>query len=1115
MKFDAATLRQINASRPDSSTWVSANAGSGKTRVLTDRVARLLFQGVRPERILCLTYTKAAASEMQNRLFDRLGGWAMRADDSLRNELGKMGEEGPLGEADLRRARQMFATAIETPGGLKIQTIHSFCASVLRRFPLEAGVSPQFREIDDRTAGKLRQEVLDAMASDDRCALVDGVAMQASGGLDDLCKSIVGSADKIATAGGRAEIFAAFGLGPHAGPPTLERICSFADEDAAAVTAIARAPFETASDIKTAAKLALLAGRELTVNDLEVLEGVFLTKSGNSPYSAKIGSVPTKKGRPLVAAHLGRIDELAALIEAARRMRILIAAAERTWAFQSFAIEYLKEYEVRKSSAGWLDFDDLILKTRDLLSDPRVAQWVLYRLDGGIDHILVDEAQDTSPSQWQVIELLAQEFTSGLSAREGAQRTIFVVGDRKQSIYSFQGAAPEAFDLMRSNFGGKLDQIGQSLAQAELSHSFRSAPAILSFVDHTLRPQLGRGLGDHLDHLAFHENRPGRVDLWPMVEAEPKDEAQTEWFRPVDQTKPNDPAVRLADAVAEQIMQVLDDGQGIIGKNGPRPITAGDFLILVQKRSGKLFSELLRALKAARLPVAGADQLSLDVEIAVKDIRSLLAFIAMPRDDLALAEALRSPLFGWSEADLYDLAQPRAADATLWRALCNSRSEDDPTRLILTALLGSADFLRPFDMIERILTRHRGRQNLLARLGPEAEEGIDALLRLALNYELTEAPSLVGFLTWLGEEEIKVKRQTGSDGDLIRVMTVHGAKGLEAPIVVLPDTRSHRARQNTSDLLQDQMGIMWKPLKAEMPPRAIEADAARAQRNEEERLRLLYVAMTRAESWLIVCGAGEARDEAWYTTVQAGMADIGGVDLETPVGLGRRFESGEWPDSTPAARPIGHEGVPIPDWAQTRVLTAARALTTLAPSALGGAKALAGDLAESPADAMARGTALHILLEHLPELDPVEWSVAGAALVGPRDDFDLLLEEARCVIQKPELAYLFAHASLREVDLTANVPGLDGRRVRGAVDRLIVDGDRVLAVDFKSNATVPSAAEDVPDGYLRQMGAYLEALEQIYQGQTVEVAILWTSTAELMVLPHNLVKAALRATTLP
>ena len=1110
MTINDATRRQIGASDPTVSTWVSANAGSGKTRVLTDRVARLLFQGVPPQRILCLTYTKAAANEMQIRLFNRLGGWAMRTDDALRAELAEMGESWPLGAQDLRRARQMFATAIETPGGLKIQTIHSFCASVLRRFPLEAGVSPNFREIDDRAAKRLRQDVVDAMASDDRRGLVDAVANQATDGFDPLSKNIVASADTIARAGDRAAAFDEFGLEPDAGPDNLARVCAFSQEHAEAVTALARAPFEAATDIKYASKLAPLAGRALNVQDLPVLEDVFLTKSGNVPFSAKLGSVPTAKGKPLVAAHLAQIDELAALIEGARKLRISIAAAERTWAFQAFAAAFLQDYRARKSRAGWLDFDDLILKTRDLLSDPRVAEWVLFRLDGGIDHILVDEAQDTSPAQWQVIELLAQEFTSGLGARTDAHRTIFVVGDRKQSIYSFQGAAPDAFDAMRGAFGEKLAQIGQKLAHVDLRHSFRSAPAILQYVDQTLRPIASTGLGGHLDHLAFHSDRPGRVDLWPNIEPPPKDDADFEWSRPVDQTLPSDPAVRLADEIAGQIGQLLDGCQAIISNQGPRPIRAGDFLILVQRRSGTLFAQLLRALKAAGLPVAGADLLSLDVELAVKDIRSLLAFLALPRDDLALAEALKSPLFGWTESDLYDLAQPRAANSSLWRALRDARPIGDSTRDMIDALRNFADFLRPYELIDRILTRHCGRKKLLARLGPEAEEGIDALLGLALTYELTEVPSLTGFLTWLDVEEVKIKRQTDSASDLIRVMTVHGAKGLEAPIVILPDTRSHRRQTGGSDLLSDKQGIMWKPLKSEMPPRAVAAQEARETRDKEERLRLLYVAMTRAESWLILCGAGKAGAESWYSIMQDGMNALGAARFDSPVGEGLRFALGDWPRPVQGKPKRGAEVETIPRWATTRPPQPVRPQTTLSPSGLGGAKALTGDDGQDRGLAMARGSALHLLLEHLPGLEPAVWEDRARGLVGDRDDLAALLGEARAVIQSEALAHIFSPSALCEVDLTANLPELDGRRVRGAVDRLVIEDERILAVDFKTNAAVPDTAEEVPEGYLRQMGAYLGALEAIFPDRLVNVAILWTRTGQLMPFEHEIVKAALR-----
>jgi ATP-dependent helicase/nuclease subunit A len=357
------------------------------------------------------------------------------------------------------------------------------------------------------------------------------------------------------------------------------------------------------------------------------------------------------------------------------------------------------------------------------------------------------------------------------------------VGDKKQSIYSFQGADVAAFDRMRDHFASRLSG-GRGLADSALEHSFRSSPAILEVVDQTFTEAQHQALGGGSHHLAFNEGLPGRVDIWPVIEKEEKAEPGP-WFEPIDTPHPEDPNVVLARNISEWIRDRVKGGEQIqTAKEGPRPIHFGDFLILVQRRSD-LFHEIIRACKSLGLPIAGADRLKLGGELAVKDLTALLSFLDTPEDDLSLAAILRSPLCGWTETELFRLAHPRRG--YLWEALRDNPGHAE-TLAFLNDMRSQADFLRPYDLIERVLHRHDGRRKLIGRLGPEAEDGIDELLGQALSYEASEVPSLTGFLTWMETDEVEVKRQLDGEGHRIRVMTVHGAKGLEAEIVILPDT---------------------------------------------------------------------------------------------------------------------------------------------------------------------------------------------------------------------------------------------------------------------------------------------------------------------------------------
>ncbi|MDA7963792.1 double-strand break repair helicase AddA [Ruegeria sp.] len=1110
-----ATERQVQAARPDASTWLAANAGSGKTRVLTDRVARLLLGGVQPQHILCLTYTKAAASEMQNRLFKRLGEWAMLGDDPLQAQLTELGVQGVIDPDRLAQARTLFARAIETPGGLKIQTIHSFCASLLRRFPLEAGVSPQFSEMEDRAAALLREEIVEDFAEGPQAALIEDVARFVTDtGFDKLTAAITQKRNLFAQPMAWPDLLHRFDLPDGFDEDTLlGRV--FLGGEVELIRSILPALTESGgNNAKAAAKLA--AFNDARSSSLPMLEGVFLTgKSAKEPFTAKINSFPTKALREgVLAGQMPQLESLMLRIEAAREQRLALVAARKTHVLHRFAAVFLPEYERRKQLRGWLDFDDLILRARQVLNDPAVAEWVLYRLDGGIDHILVDEAQDTSPDQWDVVEKLAQEFTSGEGARSGVERTIFVVGDKKQSIYSFQGADPQAFDRMQEEFGRKLTESGSKLWDSTLEYSFRSSSAILSLVDILFENRAEAGFHKDSQHRAFKADLPGRVDLWPVVE-KVEEEDDGDWTDPVDRPGARHHTVILAEQVAKSIRDMIERGE-TIPEDGKTPgtfvrrkVQPRDFLILVQRRSD-LFAEIIRACKAEGLPIAGADRLKVGAELAVKDLAALLSFLATPEDSLSLATVLKSPLFGWSEQQLFDLAY-RRQEKFLWAAL-RQRADDFPKTLaVLHDLRGQIDFLRPYDLIERILTRHDGRRKLLGRLGAEAEDGINALLSQALAYERTDIPSLTGFLVWMQTDDLEIKRQMSGVGNMIRVMTVHGSKGLEAPIVILPDTGKRQAPRDAEIMVSDGTPLWKVPADASPALIAHARDGART-REENERLRLLYVALTRAEKWLIVAAAGDVGKDgtSWYQMVQAAMARAGATQMPGSETL--RLSHGDWEalPLTDHSEPVTSDAA-LPDAFQSPATAPEPKPETLSPSGLGGAKALPGDAGQDEDAAKLRGTRLHLLLEHLPSVTQENWPQLCARVLPDMQEAERqeLLNEASGVLTADHLHPVFTANALAEVPVTAD---LNGQRIHGVIDRLIVTDTDIQVIDFKSNMTVPDSPAACPEGLLRQMGAYARALSQIYPGREIRTAILWTRTANLMWLPHDLVTDALART---
>ena len=1103
---DPASLNQMAAADPASSVWLHANAGSGKTKVLIDRVARLLLSGVEPQHVLCLTYTKAAAAEMQNRLFARLGAWAMMPDAKLVAALAALGPLDGQTAPDISRARQLFARAIETPGGLRIQTIHSFCATLLRRFPLEAGVSPNFTDLDDRSGILMRSEIAQAIASGPHAATFDALAqVYTADDLDNLLAQIARARNGMERFLDKPDAFAMFGVPLH---ETLAGILAdvfLGNERDFIDTVIPHLDPEHRNEAAWLKRFRELPRDVASLASLKVLETLVLSgPDTKNPSAAKVGKYPNAAARAALGDRVDAWDAFMLRVADARPRRTAFLAAQKTTALHGFARHFIPEYEARKAAHGMLDFDDQITRAKALLTDFSVAQWVLYRLDGGIDHILVDESQDTSPDQWEVLERLTDAFMDGDTTRNRA-RTIFVVGDKKQSIYSFQGADVAAFDAMKARFGGRLSQVGQVLQERDMLHSFRSSPAILQVVDATFDLEKTDSVGGVMQHIAFFDQMPGRVEVWPLIAVE-KAEADADGFSPVDLTTDEHHAIRMGKRVADWIEAALENGMKVPTRDGERVVNAGDFLVLVQKRS-KIFHAVIAACKARGLPIAGADRLVLGQELAVKDLVALLSFLATDTDDLALAIVLRSPLGGVSEDGLYRLAQGR--EGSLWLELKKQAARYAAVFDMLDDLHSVVDFLRPYDLMERALTRHGGRLRLVARLGQEAEDAIDELLTQALAYEAAEVPSITGFLCWLDAGDVQVKRQMETDGGQIRVMTVHGAKGLEAPVVILPDT----ADQNTRDrdeviaLAPEAQGpgangppeqqVIWATTGADSPDVVRMEKARRKDMRAAEDDRLLYVAMTRAQSLLVVGAAGRISDKSqcWHVRISEGMARVGAT-LGPAGELVHAF--GIWPANGAVQVPKAADAV-LPDWTKTVVVQPVERPGPISPSDLGGAKALPGEAGQDVDIAMARGGRLHVLLEHLPAHAPADWAAIAAALHA-----DDLLTEARRVLERHPA--LFAPGTLAEVLVTAE---LHGRRMVGSIDRLVIGADFVLAVDFKSNRVVPRGAADVPEGILRQMGAYAAALAQIYPDKRIDTAILWTRTADLLQLDPDIVSAAL------
>ncbi len=1132
---ERANREQLAASDPAISAFVAASAGSGKTKLLTDRLLRLMLTGAPPERIQCLTFTKAAAAEMALRLQRTLGRWVTLPAEKIAEELSRLRVEPT--EKTCQMARALFAKVLDLPGGMRIGTIHAFSQSLLRRFPLEAAISPHFELIDDRDADDALTEAREDMLADAGTS-----AMQKA------LRILAGLASADAFGGhvktlqsDRRRLQAALDLGGDLERAQQRVLGVTAPDENALIGDAVRWLGETA--LRDAAR-EVFANSPRTVGEraagiLDWLSqdtdrrqtnwvdwcNLFLRKDGE-PYACSSLVGKTFAATPRVVDRY--LEEASRILKVENGCRA-IRLASVSGALAALAGPVAGGYAQRKEAAGLLDYDDLIDRTRTLLFDPGAA-WVLYKLDGGLDHLLLDEVQDTAPQQWRIAHALTEEFFAGAGSHDRT-RTVFAVGDRKQSIYSFQGADTTEFDRSHDELARRVKTSGQVFKDVGLDVSFRSTAPVLALVDSVFADPLARqgviGPGETLTHYADRAGHAGVVEIWPLA-PRPDPPPHRPWTVPEQNQLQTSARQLLADTLADWIRDQTN-GSVLLESKG-RPLTAGDVLILTRRRD-EFGRALVRALKSRGVPVAGLDRMVLTDQPAVRDLMALGDALLLPADDLTFACLLTSPLGGLTDDELSEIAMDRPG--TLWDTLRDRADERPAWRRaadLFGQLLGRVDYVSPYALFAEALGPLGGRARLFARLGPEAAEPMDELLNAALIYAARHPPSLQGFLHWLRRSGAEVKREPEAAGDLVRIMTVHGAKGLQAPLVIVPDTAGLPKDDGTIVWADDQRTgravPLWAPRKEFRCDALDRLRAAARQRQMEEHNRLLYVALTRAEDRLLVCGwqgAHTPKDECWHSLVRRGFAAAGAeAEAFRPwEGEVLRLRAPQVLPAEIAVQPArgAHGGeLPVwmgvaPDWIAAAPPPEPPRPLPLAPSRpegvdLGTVPASDSPLAERDAggNRFRRGQLIHSLLQHLPS---VPAAVRRATAIGfldkpghglPAGEAERVADEVLAVMAHPDLGPLFGPDGLAEVPLT----GVIGDAVVGGlVDRLAVLPDRVLIADFKTNRRPPARVEDTPVMYLRQMASYRAVLRAIFPGRPVLCALVWTREARVAILPDE------------
>tara|TARA_B100000676_G_C18079301_1_gene850064 strand:- start:244 stop:3657 length:3414 start_codon:yes stop_codon:yes gene_type:complete len=1124
------TKNQTLASDPKSSVWLSASAGTGKTRVLVNRVLRLLLSGTQPEKILCLTFTKAAAAEMSIRLNNQLGIWETMPIQKLSQSITELTGTKPNRET-LVNAKNMLSIVLDSSEGIKTETIHGFCQSILRRFPIEAGISPEFKIADEQTQTELllsaKSKILSKARSEDDQDFSNSVAIISANASELEFEKII---DEIIASRKRLEkcflhyksfsnIFDALSkklqISSTDSEISLARefsIVKYSDLNKLLKTTKI---FSEGSKIEKnwafKASLWLNCDSESRIQTAQNYARSFFTQSGTD-----LAYLPGKR-------FLNIHPDLAEIFykEQNRAREFLekiksIRAFERAKAIIYLSSHMIEAYDIEKSKSGILDYNDQIHMTNNLLTDPKLALWVLYKLDGGTDHILVDEAQDVSQIQWDIIINLANEYFINTETTS-TKKSIFVVGDEKQSIFSFQGADPLIMQSMQSHLSEKSKCAEFKWSEISLDLCFRSTVPIMELIHSTFnQPDILKGVTNKKKSILTQTVRKGEsglVEIWEKTQTRNKTTSNDKWSPPIHQETLEDPSAILASKIAKRISFWLttpnpkDNEAWLFSHN--RRLLPKDIMILVQQRS-ILVDYLVKALKTFDVPVAGVDRMVLLDQLAIMDLIAIANFVIFPKDDLNLANVLKSPFIGLSEEELFELAYDRGS-VKLWDRICDLSDEKEifsQTKEYLNNVLLKGNTLPPYEFFSELLMFYDGKSKLIRRLGEEVDDPLNEFLKLAHEFQSDHPPSLQLFLSWIQAGKTEVKRDMERDSGKVRIMTVHGAKGLEAPVVFLADATRKPAHRPKLLWLKDGVDCevpIWPGQKVNDPKAFLKERLNNFEKQKEEYRRLLYVAMTRAEDRLYICGIEgkkESIKESWYDIIYDGFKDLKNRNGYS-VGIGyTRFEcpqiKDEFNENYTEKLSQKFDNVPKVKFSSVQNISH----ETINPSSIAyKVNDQISPLEKTRRTARDRGKIVHKLLEFMPneskttrEKTAFRWLNSISPTI-PINDQKKMVKSVLRILDNPNFAYLFDSKSVSEVSLGALI---GSQYILGKIDRIIIKNDIVRIIDYKTDIEPPTDEKNISEKYLSQMAAYKIATAIALPEYSIECGLLFIENSELI-----------------
>ena len=1050
---------QNKASNPEISTWVSASAGTGKTKILTDRVVRLLLKGEAFDKILCLTFTNAAAGEMKERITNALDTWSKLDRGVLAQELNKtIGRKAT--DHEIVIAGSLYDTYLKSENTINIQTIHSFCQKLLKKFPLEASVSPSFKIIDEIKADYILNQIKKhLMNAEDLEPITEYLSINFHELIiDEILSEIIEQKTQFLK--------------------SKNSLDNFKNESIKLIAELQSSSDSYYELIKQNPIVQTIVGFNTTTKELKKF---FLTEHGQ-----KKKRIVTQK-----IAKLG--SNLYSDLEAIQEQIYLLDQKEKTVKLKNHSkllsllgSKIIEEYEHYKSTKALLDYDDLIINSCKLLNNSTAREWVLYELDGGIDHILVDEAQDTSNYQWRIIDALIAEFYSGQESEKN-NRTVFVVGDEKQSIFSFQGADIDSFSQMNQYLKEKMSAARRHFENVNLETSYRSSKEVLYVVYHVfnkVREQIPGIFSSTLNQLhAFRSNHAGSVELWPICST--KNSENEFWPIVKSEVDTTSSKAQLAQKISTYIKQTLGSGKILAATN--KVITPNDFMILFRKRD-EFTKEVITALQNDGVAVAGLDRITLRENLAIQDLLAIGKFVLNPQDDLNLATILKSPIIGISESLLYDIATNRSKQS-IWNYIGLEQHSSKKYKYLFEQLNVFSEIYQKTNVetfFQYLVDVLGFRQALNGSCGPDSNDAIDELLYACQDFSSQNNNSLQSFIFWIENSDSSIKRDASSS-DKVKIMTLHGSKGLQAPIVILCDTTSLPTNNDYFIWDTDSTCLSAKN-STDVPDYYIELKKIKQQKVYAEYLRLLYVGMTRAEDHLVVCGYEGGRsisENCWFELVHKAMKEIA-IEVDD----GRLIYGTNSDHFDPADNKSS-------DIAKIEYFYPSNKIFQKDVNESISVQYISNSL--STVNPAQYGVIFHKILEDSVSTKEIA-TMNDHPLIGTLDEKSQkrIKKSIELLSTNVEFNRLIQNHTLTELSIGT----LGDEKIKlGRIDLMIHLKEEIVIIDYKSDIKPSDNPESTPVNYITQLLSYKEIIQKIYPKKKVRVQILWLENGQLMEIP--------------